>query len=97
MTEQTLCEQLGATVRPTSKIVPRILDELTDEQEQRLLMAASPPASVEELTERSGLPLDAVASVNQENCMGCGLCQVVCPTEAIAMELTRDEDLVPAA
>ena len=30
-------------------------------------------------------------------CMGCGLCQVVCPTEAIRMELTRDEDFVPAA
>jgi Pyruvate/2-oxoacid:ferredoxin oxidoreductase delta subunit len=29
--------------------------------------------------------------------MGCGLCQVVCPTEAIGMELTRDEAFVPAA
>jgi ferredoxin/predicted transcriptional regulator len=60
MTEQTLCEQLGATVQPTSKIVPQILEELTDEKEQRLLMAAAPPATVEELAERTGLDPDAV-------------------------------------
>jgi ferredoxin/DNA-binding transcriptional ArsR family regulator len=55
MTEQTRCEQLGATVQPTSKIVPQILEELTDEKEQMLLLAAAPPATVEELAERSGL------------------------------------------
>jgi NAD-dependent dihydropyrimidine dehydrogenase PreA subunit/predicted transcriptional regulator len=63
MTEQTLCEQLGATVQPTSKIVPQILEELTDEQEQTLLLAASPPATVEELAERSGLTADAVGKM----------------------------------
>ena len=52
MTEQTLCQQLGATVQPTSKIVPQILEELTDDQEQRLLLAASPPATVDLSTEQ---------------------------------------------
>ena len=60
MTEQTLCEQLGATVQPTSKLVPQILEELTDDQEQRLLVAASPPGTVEELAERTGLAPDAI-------------------------------------
>ena len=60
MTEQTLSQQLGATVQPTSKIVPQIIEELTDEGERMLLMAASPPATVEELAERTGLAPDAI-------------------------------------
>ena len=60
MTEKTRCEELGATVQPTSKIVPQILEELTDENEQMLLLAAAPPATVRELAERTGLDLDVV-------------------------------------
>jgi hypothetical protein len=60
MTEKTLCEQLGAAVQPTSKIVPQILEELTDEKQQMLLLAAAPPATVEELAEKTGLDPDAI-------------------------------------
>ncbi len=35
------------------------------------------------------------AAVDREKCMGCGLCQVVCPTDAIHLELARSEDFVP--
>ncbi len=39
---------------------------------------------------------DIDSMVDAEKCMGCGSCQVVCPTEAIRMEVTRPEDFVPA-
>lgn len=38
---------------------------------------------------------DETASVDLERCMGCGLCQVVCPTEAISMREVRDKEFVP--
>ncbi len=31
-----------------------------------------------------------------EKCMGCGLCQVTCPEDAIALKAVRPEDFVPA-
>jgi Fe-S-cluster-containing hydrogenase component 2 len=37
-----------------------------------------------------------LAIVTDESCMGCGLCQVVCPTDAITMEVARPEEFVPA-
>ena len=37
-----------------------------------------------------------MAAIDEDNCMGCGLCQVVCPTEAIGMEVAKPEDFVPA-
>ncbi|MFH1139427.1 MAG: 4Fe-4S dicluster domain-containing protein [Pseudomonadota bacterium] len=32
---------------------------------------------------------------NPAKCMGCGLCQVVCPSEAITLRETRDRDFIP--
>lgn len=51
-TEQ-LAEQVGAG---DSKIVAAIFGALTDENEARLLLAASPPATAEELSEMTGIP-----------------------------------------
>jgi len=34
--------------------------------------------------------------VNAEKCMGCGLCLVTCPEEAIGLNEVRPEDFVPA-
>jgi Pyruvate/2-oxoacid:ferredoxin oxidoreductase delta subunit/predicted transcriptional regulator len=56
MAEKTACEQLAAAVgAPDSKIVPAIFEELTDENEARLLLAAAPPATVAELSEKTGM------------------------------------------
>ncbi len=34
-------------------------------------------------------------SVIRDKCMGCGLCQVTCPEEAISMTAVREEDFIP--
>ena len=47
-----LAEQIGAG---DSKVVPRIFETLLNEREAKLLLAASPPATVAELAERTGI------------------------------------------
>jgi Pyruvate/2-oxoacid:ferredoxin oxidoreductase delta subunit len=37
-----------------------------------------------------------LASVADENCLGCGLCQVVCATDAIVMREVRPQAFIPA-
>ncbi len=37
-----------------------------------------------------------LAAIEDDNCMGCGLCQVGCPTDAIGLEVAKPEDCVPA-
>ncbi len=54
---QQLAEAVGAADSPT---IPRIFEVLADEDDARLLLAASPPATPAELSERSGLPLEQV-------------------------------------
>ena len=39
---------------------------------------------------------EAIAAIDGEKCMGCGLCQVVCPTDAIILNAVRPEEFVPA-
>jgi Pyruvate/2-oxoacid:ferredoxin oxidoreductase delta subunit len=39
---------------------------------------------------------DTLAAVDQDKCMGCGVCRVVCPTDAISMELIRPQEFIPA-
>jgi Fe-S-cluster-containing hydrogenase component 2 len=38
---------------------------------------------------------DGIANVVEENCMGCGLCAVTCPDEAITLSEIRSEEFVP--
>jgi Pyruvate/2-oxoacid:ferredoxin oxidoreductase delta subunit/predicted transcriptional regulator len=62
MVEKTACEQLASAIGAAdSKILPAIFEALTDEDEARLLLAAAPPATVEEISKRSGLEAEAVA------------------------------------
>ncbi len=54
---QELAEGLGAG---ESKFIPEIFESLTDEREARVLLAASPPARIEEIAEKSGIPQNEV-------------------------------------
>lgn len=57
MIEKTLYQQLaGAIGAGDSKLIPRIFEVLADEGEAKVLLAADPPATVEELSEKSGVP-----------------------------------------
>lgn len=39
--------------------------------------------------------VDDYAAVNGEHCLGCGVCTVVCPTEALKLTVVRGTDFVP--
>jgi Pyruvate/2-oxoacid:ferredoxin oxidoreductase delta subunit len=61
MAEKTACEELAAAVgAPDSKIIPAIFEALTDEKEAQLLLAAAPPATVAELSEKTGMAADEI-------------------------------------
>jgi Fe-S-cluster-containing hydrogenase component 2/predicted transcriptional regulator len=56
MVEKTPWEQLAEHIGAgTSKIVPAIFQSLADEKEAQLLLAAAPPATIPELSEKTGL------------------------------------------
>ena len=55
-------------------------------------MGACVPGAVE-LVERDG---EEVSTIDAEKCMGCGLCQVACPEEAISLKEVREPDFIPS-
>jgi NAD-dependent dihydropyrimidine dehydrogenase PreA subunit len=61
MADQSLYQQLAAAVGAAdSRYIPKIFAILADEKEARLLLAASPPASVPELAAKSSLNEDEI-------------------------------------
>ena len=52
-----LAESIGAGDSPT---MPRIFQTLADEKEARVLLAASPPATIEDLSDKTGIPADEI-------------------------------------
>jgi Pyruvate/2-oxoacid:ferredoxin oxidoreductase delta subunit len=55
----TLYEQLAAGIGfGNSKLVPKLFEAIADEDEARFMLAASPPATIEEIAEKSGIPLE---------------------------------------
>lgn len=61
MEDQAVYQSLAASVGAEgSKRIQRIFEMLADPQEARLLLAASPPATLEQLSERTGLDLEKV-------------------------------------
>jgi len=66
MQEKTLCEQLAEQIGAGhSALVPRILATLIDENEAKLLLAAAPPAAVEELAERTGIEAATIETMTE--------------------------------
>jgi hypothetical protein len=61
MTQPDLYEQLTSAIGISeSVIIPKIFKMLADEDEAKVILAAAPPATVEELAERSGVPAEKV-------------------------------------
>ena len=61
MAEKALCEQLAERVGAgDSKIIAAIFAALTNEKEAKLLLAVSPPATTEEIAEKTGLNVGEV-------------------------------------
>jgi len=57
MAEMTYCRQLAEAVGAgESPMVPRIFSALVNDDEAKVLLAAQPPATVEELAEKTGFP-----------------------------------------
>jgi Pyruvate/2-oxoacid:ferredoxin oxidoreductase delta subunit/predicted transcriptional regulator len=64
MVAKSACEQLAEQIgAPTSTIIPQIFALLTNEEEARLLLAAAPPATVEELAQRTDLEKPEIAAM----------------------------------
>ncbi len=56
MTEKTLYQQLAEAVgEGESKYIPDIFESLADENEAKVLVAAAPPATIKELSEKTGI------------------------------------------
>jgi hypothetical protein len=51
---QKMAESIGFG---DSKIMPKMFAAIADEDEAKLILAASPPATLEELGEKTGLPI----------------------------------------
>ena len=59
MTDMSLYEQLTESIgMKGSKIIPRMFAMIADEDEARFILAASPPSTVEEIAQKTGIPLE---------------------------------------
>jgi Fe-S-cluster-containing hydrogenase component 2/predicted transcriptional regulator len=64
MVDMTLCKQLAVAVGAgESPLVPKIFEALVNNDEAKVMLLASPPATVEELAEKSGLSREAIAAM----------------------------------
>lgn len=64
MTDMSLYRQLAADIGfPESEMIPEMFAFVADENEARLMLAASPPATVEEISEKTGFPVAKAKSM----------------------------------
>ena len=57
MTEKTPYKQLAEAIGAgDSKLIAKIFEALADENEAKILLAAAPPATIDEMAEKTGLP-----------------------------------------
>ena len=90
MTDMSLYQQLAADLGfAESKMIPKLFAYIADEDEAKFLLAASPPATIEDIAEKTGFPID------KAKCMGCGICVPTCPGDAMVYEEIRDKEFIP--
>ena len=59
MSDTTLYEQLAEIIgMKGSKIIPKMFAMIADEDEAKFVLAAAPPATVEEIAQKAGIPLE---------------------------------------
>lgn len=64
MTDMALCQKLAEAVGAgDSPLVPKIFAALVNDDEATVLLGAAPPATVEELARKSGLPLETISAM----------------------------------
>jgi len=64
MADLTLCQELAEGVGAgESPLIPRIFEALITNEEALVLLAAAPPATVEELTVKTGLPVETITAM----------------------------------
>jgi NAD-dependent dihydropyrimidine dehydrogenase PreA subunit/DNA-binding MarR family transcriptional regulator len=61
MSEKTLYQQLAEEIGDgESKLMPKIFETLIDDTEAKVLLAAAPPATVDEISKKSGVPKEDI-------------------------------------
>ncbi len=64
MADMGLCKQLAEAVGAgESPLIPKIFEALVNDDEAKVMLLASPPATVEELAQKTGLSRDAVTAM----------------------------------
>lgn len=64
MTEMKLCRQLAEAIGAgESPLIPKIFEALVNDDEARVLLAAAPPATPEELAQKTGLSTDTIKAM----------------------------------
>src|SRR4030042_3893816 len=64
MAEETLYQKLAEAVGAgDSKYIPGIFETLTDEKEAKVLLAAAPPATIQEIAQKTGLKEEEVEAM----------------------------------
>ena len=64
MTEQAYYQQLAEAVGAgESEFIPRIFEELINEEEAKVLLAAAPPATIDEISEKSGVAANEIEAM----------------------------------
>ncbi len=57
MTEKDIYQQLAESIMAgDSKYIPELFRLMADETEAKIILAASPPATEDELSEKTGIP-----------------------------------------
>lgn len=61
MNQESMYQQLSESIGVVgSEILPKLFEMLADENEAKVLLAAAPPATVDELSEKTGIPADDI-------------------------------------